>query len=150
MRVKENVNKPRIVESEVRVRYAETDAEGVVYYANYFIYMEVGRVNYLRALGLDRSVWHQSGLGLVIVEAYCRYHAPAHFDERLSVRTWTEDVRRSSFVLAYEIANAEDGRLLASGRTVQVLVNLKDMQPIRLPPEVREALCAAAAVQGEQ
>lgn len=144
------MNKPRVVESEIRVRYAETDAEGVVYYANYFVYMEVGRVNYLRALGLNRSIWHQSGLGLVIVEAYCRYHAPAHFDDRLIVRTWAEEVRHSSFALAYEIVRAEDRQLLASGRTVQVLVSLQDMRPIRLPPEVREALCAASGSAGEQ
>lgn len=148
--MRRTVNKPRVVESEIRVRYAETDAEGVVYYANYFVYMEVGRVNYLRALGLNRSIWHQSGLGLVIVEAYCRYHAPAHFDDRLIVRTWVEEVRHSSFALAYEIVCAEDRRLLASGRTVQVLVGLQDMQPIRLPPEVREALCAASGSAGEQ
>nr|MBC7245149.1 acyl-CoA thioesterase [Chloroflexota bacterium] len=144
------MTKPRIVESEVRVRYAETDAEGVVYYANYFIYMEVGRVNYLRALGLDRRIWQQSGLGLVIVEASCRYHAPAYFDDRLIIHTWVEEVRRSSFALAYEIANAEDGRLLANGRTVQVLVELRDLRPIRLPLEVREALCAALGRQDEQ
>ncbi|MBC7260453.1 MAG: acyl-CoA thioesterase [Chloroflexi bacterium] len=144
------MNKPRVVESEIRVRYAETDAEGVVYYANYFVYMEVGRVNYLRALGLNRSIWQQSGLGLVIVEAYCRYHAPAHFDDRLIVRTWVEEVRHSSFALAYEIVHAEDRRLLASGRTVQVLVSLQDMRPIRLPPEVQAALCSALESAGEQ
>ncbi|MBC7233719.1 MAG: acyl-CoA thioesterase [Chloroflexi bacterium] len=144
------MKKPRVVESEVRVRYAETDAEGVVYYANYFIYMEVGRVNYLRALGLNRSVWQQSGLGLVIVEAHCHYHAPAHFDERLIIRTWVEEIRRSSFALAYEILHAEDGRLLANGYTVQVLVDLQSMRPIRLPPEVRDALCAASGTGDEQ
>lgn len=142
--------RPHVVESEVRVRYAETDAEGVVYYANHFIYMEVGRVNYLRALGLDRRIWHQSGLGLVIVEASCRYYAPAHFDDRLIIRTWVEEVRRSSFALAYEIANAEDGRLLAKGRTVQVLVELHNLRPVRLPPEVHNALCDASGQQDDQ
>jgi acyl-CoA thioester hydrolase len=137
------VNQPRVIETEIRVRYAETDAEGVVYYANYFVYMEVGRVNYLRVLGLSRAFWDQAGWGIVIVEASCRYHAPAHFDERLRIRAWIEQVRRSSFVFAYEILNADTGQLLAVGRTVQVFVDLPTMRPIRLPPEVRDVLLAA-------
>ncbi len=139
------MHKPRVVESEVRVRYAETDAEGVVYYANHFVYMEVGRMNYFRALGVDRTFWQNAGWGIVIVEASCRYHAPARFDDRLIIRTWPEDVRRSSFTFAYEILNAEDRRLVATGRTVQVLVDLRSMRPIRLPPEVHSILCTAAA-----
>lgn len=134
-----------MVESEIRVRYAETDAEGVVYYANHFVYMEVGRMNYLRALGLNRRFWQDTGLGIVIVEASCHYHAPARFDDLLVVRAWVEDVRRSSFAFSYEILNRETGRLLADGRTVQVFVDLHTMRPTRLPPEVRSVLCAAAA-----
>ena len=135
---------PRVVESRLRVRYAETDAEGVVYYANHFVYMEVGRVNFFRALGLGRDYWDSSDFGIVIAEASCRYHAPARFDDLLVIRTWVEDVRRSSFAFAYEIVKDEDGCLLADGRTVQVLVNLGTMRPTRLPPEVYDALCAAA------
>ena len=139
---------PRIVESEVRVRYAETDAEGVVYYANHFVYMEVGRVNYLRALGLDRSHWDRSGWGLVIVDASCRYHTPARFDDRLTIRTWAEDVRRTSFALGYEILNADNGSLIATGRTVQVFVELASMRPTRVPPELHAALRSAALTSG--
>jgi acyl-CoA thioester hydrolase len=134
----------RIVESEIRVRYAETDAEGVVYYANHFVYMEVGRVNYLRALGLDPSHWDRQESGMVVVEASCSYHAPARFDDVLVIRTWVEDVRRSSFAFAYEIVHHEDACLVAKGRTVQVLVNLDTMRPIRLPPRIRDALTASA------
>jgi acyl-CoA thioester hydrolase len=142
------MSQSRCIESEVRVRYAETDAEGVVYYANHFVYMEVGRVNYLRALGLDRSLWTQSGGGLVIVEAFCRYLAPAHFDERLCIRTWTEQVRHSSFTLGYTIRNFDTGQTLAEGRTVQVLVDLSTMRPMRLSPEMRDALLAADSSSG--
>jgi len=131
---------PRVVETEIRVRYAETDAEGVVYYANHFIYMEVARVNYLRALGLNRALWDKAGWGIVIIEASCRYHAPAHFDDLLRVRAWVDEVRRSSFAFRYEIRNQDDGRLLAEGRTVQVFVDLRTMRPTRLPPDVRNVL----------
>ena len=140
-----DVSQARVVESEIRVRYAETDAEGVVYYANHFVYMEVGRVNYLRAFGFDPSHWNHSDWGIVVVEASCRYRSPARFDDLLVIRTWPEDVRRSSFAFAYEIVRGEDGRLIADGRTVQVAVNLDTMRPIRLPPEIRETLSAAAA-----
>jgi len=136
---------PRVVESEIRVRYAETDAEGVVYYANYFVYMEVGRVNYFRALGIDRRHFDRSDIGLVIVEASCRYRAPARFDDLLVIRTWVQDVRRASFTFIYEILNGEDEHLLATGRTVQVFADLRTMRSTRLPPEIRDALCHASA-----
>jgi acyl-CoA thioester hydrolase len=143
------MNAPRVVESEVRVRYAETDAEGVVYYANYFVYMEVGRVNHLRALGFDPAQHEHSGRGIVITEATCRYHGPARFDDRLIVRAWVENVRRSNFTFVYEIVHGDDRRLIAKGRTVQVFVDLHTMRPIRLPPEIRDVLCAAAAPSGQ-
>ena len=133
---------PRVVESEIRVRYAETDAEGVVYYANHFVYMEVARVNYLRALGLNRALWDKAGWGIVIIEASCRYHAPAHFDDLLRMRAWVDEVRGSSFAFRYELLNAETGQRLAEGRTVQVFVNLHTMRPTRLPPDVRDKLQA--------
>jgi acyl-CoA thioester hydrolase len=146
----EDVNAPRVVESEVRVRYAETDAEGVVYYANHFVYMEVGRVSYLRALGFDFGHLEHSGQGIVITEATCHYHAPARFDDQLIIRAWVENVRRSSFTFVYEIVHAEDKRLIAEGRTVQVFVDLHSMRPIRLPPEMRDILLAAAVPASDQ
>jgi acyl-CoA thioester hydrolase len=143
-----DVSEPRVVDSQIRVRYAETDAEGVVYYANHFVYMEVGRVNYLRALGFDPGHWNHSDWGIVVVEASCRYHSPARFDDLLIVRTWPEDVRRTSFAFVYEIVHAADGRSIAHARTVQVAVDLGSMRPIRLPPEVRDMLSAAATADG--
>ena len=134
-----------MVESEIRVRYAETDAEGVVYYSNYFIYMEVARVNYLRGIGFDINHWQRNGMGMVIAEALCRYHAPARFDDLLTIRAWIEDVRRSSFVFVYQMLRNADGRIIAEGRTVQVLVDLSTMRPTELPPDVSAALRAGAA-----
>lgn len=144
---KQNVSQPRVVESEVRVRYAETDAEGVVYYANHFVYMEVGRINFLRALGIDRTFWQRAGVGLVIVEASCRYRAPAYFDDVLLIRTSLEEVHRSSFSMRYEILNQQEKRMVAEGRTVQVFVDLKTMRTMRLPPEAYDLLSAAASPQ---
>jgi len=109
------MNAPRVVESEVRVRYAETDAEGVVYYANYFVYMEVGRANYFRALGFDPTQHEHSGRGIVITEATCRYHAPARFDDRLIVRAWVENVR-------YEMTDDQHRELAEVLRSVEGMV----------------------------
>ena len=121
-------------------RYAEPDADGGVYYANHFVDLEVGRVNYLRALGFDPNQWNDSDWGIVVSEASCRYRSPARFDDLLVVRTWVEEVRRCSFTFAYEIVHGDEGRLIAEGRTVQVTVDLESMRPIRLPPSIRELL----------
>lgn len=137
------MGEPPVVESQVRVRYAETDAEGVVYYANHFVYMEVGRVNYFRALGYDPASLDRSGRGIVIIEATCRYHSPARFDDPLLIRAWVDEVKRSSFQFAYEIWHETDHRLIAEGRTVQVIVDLHTMRPIRIPQEMRDAMSAA-------
>ena len=131
---------PKVIESRLRVRYAETDAEGVVYYANHFVYMEVGRVNFLRALGFDPSQWNESNWGIVVAEASCRYRSPARFDDLLAVRTWVEDVRRTSFAFGYQIMRPADSQLIAEGRTVQVVVDLASMRPIALPKEIQSLL----------
>jgi len=130
-----------IGETELRVRFAETDAQGVVYYAHYFVWFEVARVNFLRTLGFDYSQAEKEGIGFVIAEAYCRYLAPAHFDELIKIKTWVEDIGRSSFTLSYEVMNAQTGQTLALGKTVQVFLDMKGTRrPIPIPESVRKAL----------
>jgi acyl-CoA thioester hydrolase len=127
------------VETEVRVRYAETDAQGVVYYANYFVWFEVGRMAFLRALGFDYATMEREGLGFVIAEASCRYHAAAHFDEVLTVKTCLGEIKNRSFTLGYEATNQQTGQLLASGRTVQVFID-GERKPTTIPLQLRERL----------
>lgn len=129
----------RVVDTEVRVRYAETDAQGVVYYANYFVWFEVARMSYLRAIGYDYATLERDGLGFVIAEATCRYHAPAHFDEVLVIRTSSAEIRKKSFVFEYEVHNQETGQLLATGRTVQVFIDGKG-RPREIPSKLRAIL----------
>ncbi len=129
----------RVVETEVRVRYAETDAQGVVYYANYFVWFEVARMSYLRAIGYDYATLERDGLGFVIAEATCRYQAPAHFDEVLVVRTSPAEIRSKSFVFEYEVYNRESGQLLATGSTVQVFIDERG-KPREIPPKLRAIL----------
>jgi acyl-CoA thioester hydrolase len=129
----------RVIETEVRVRYAETDAQGMVYYANYFVWFEVARMSYLRTIGYDYASLERDGLGFVIAEATCRYHAPAHFDEELLVRTSVGEVRNRSFVFEYEVLNKESGQLLATGSTVQVFID-EEGRPREIPPKLRAIL----------
>ncbi len=131
---------PYVSESTLRVRYAETDAQGIVYYANYFVWFEVGRVNYLREVGFDDRQREREGITFVIVEATCKYHAPARFDDPIRVRTWVSEVKTRSFRFAYEVHNQDTGVLLAEGETAQVVVDGITFKPKAITAEFRQRL----------
>ncbi|HSJ57133.1 MAG TPA: thioesterase family protein [Anaerolineae bacterium] len=122
----------RVVETSLRVRYAETDAMGVVYHANYLVWFEVGRGEYLRALDQTYDAWEREGYLLPVVEAYARYQAPARYGDSVVVRTWVERVRSRSLTLAYEVIDAGTRQLLASGWTRHLCTG-HDGQVRRLP-----------------
>jgi len=119
-------------ETRLRVRYAETDQMGVVYYANYVVWMEVGRVALCKSRGLDYRDLERDGILMAVVEVNCRYHAPARFDDEVVVRTWIEEANPRVIKFAYEMQAADDGRKLASGFTRHVLVD-REFQRVRLP-----------------
>ena len=120
-------------ETRLRVRYAETDQMGVVYYANYLIWMEVGRADYCRMAGMRyRDMEKDDGILLAVVEAHCRYLYPARYDEEIVVKTRISGANRRSVEFQYEIQNAQTGRALAGGSTKHVFVGA-DMRPIKLP-----------------
>jgi acyl-CoA thioester hydrolase len=106
-----------ISETTVRVRYAETDAMGLVYYAHYLVYFEVGRVEFLRQNGLAMAEVDRR-LRMPVVDAVVRYVRPARLDDLLRVRTWIGERKRASFSFRYEIRQAaEGGALVAAGET---------------------------------
>jgi acyl-CoA thioester hydrolase len=122
-----------VTESRLRVRYAETDQMGVVYYANYFVWMEVGRVGYCKACGFNyRDMERDDGVFLAVAEADCRYKSPAKFDDEVIVKTWIEDANTRIVIFNYEMRIAEEDRLLATGMTRHVFVN-HQMQRARMP-----------------
>jgi acyl-CoA thioester hydrolase len=124
---------PTTSETHLRVRYAETDRMGVVYYSNYLVWMEVGRVDLCRAMGFNyRDMENEDGIALAVAEAQCRYRSPAHFDDEVIVKTWVEDANPRIVVFGYEMRLAEDNRVLATGQTRHVCVNAA-MQRTRLP-----------------
>lgn len=116
--------KARVGEVRVRVRYAETDQMGVVYHANYFIWFEVGRVELLRQLGFSyRDMEQNDGCFIAVVDARCRYKAPARYDEEIIVRTHLKNVRESLVHFGYEVVRANDGTLLAEGETTHIVTD---------------------------
>ena len=121
-----------VAETRLRARYAETDQMGVVYYANYLVWMEVGRVELCKKLGFDYRDMERDGILMAVAEANCRYHSAARFDDEVVVRTWVEDANVRVIKFAYEMRAAGDDRKLASGFTRHLLVD-RQFQRIRLP-----------------
>jgi acyl-CoA thioester hydrolase len=125
-----------------RVRFGETDMQGVVYYANYLLYAEVGRTAYLRELGLDFTGLLERGIDFTIGEASVRYRAALRFDEEYDVRVRVGDVRRVSWTFEYAVDRA-DGVRCADMQTVQVMLDRGTFRARRLPEELRATLAAA-------
>lgn len=125
---------------QIRVRYAETDGMGVVYYGNYLTWFEVGRTDLLRQLGRSyREIEETERIHLPVVEAHCRYHKPARYDDLVDIVTSASRPSRARVQFDYELSRAQDGVLLASGSTLHVAVG-RDGRPCRLPPDLQELL----------
>jgi len=113
---------------------------GVVYHANYLVWMEVGRVEYWRALGLRyRDMEREDGVLLAVAEAQCRYLAPAHYDEEVVIRTRVAEAKPRMIRFEYELVNAADGKTLATGFTKHVFCG-PDRRPRRLPDKYHAVL----------
>ena len=127
--------------SRVRVRYAETDQMGVVYHANYLVWMEIGRVELVRSRGFNyKDLERTEKLALAVVEAQCRYLHPARYDQEILILTEVRAATTRSIAFGYELRlDAADGRLLATGQTRHVWVN-QEMRPCRLPPRYSDLL----------
>lgn len=130
-------------QTRVRVRYAETDQMGVVYYANYLVWMEVARVEFCKALGFRyRDMELEDGVLLAVIEAHCRYLHPARFDEEVIVETRIADANSRVVEFAYEMRLADTGRKLATGSTRHIFCN-REMKRLRLPEKYRAAFGVA-------
>src|SRR5208283_5616821 len=132
-------------ETRVRVRYAETDQMGVVYYANYLVWFEVGRSELMRQRGLDyKRMEIETGCLMAVVEATARYKAPARYDEELIVETTVTGVHGPVVRFSYRVLRAADGILLCEGETVHVVVG-RDMKRRAMPKKYAALLSAAAS-----
>lgn len=129
---REEIVSQRIAESRVKVRYAETDQMGVAYYANYFVWFEVGRSQYCNDCGFSyRDMERETGLFLIVAEASCRYKNPARYEDELTIRTKVTESTRRTLRFSYEIERV-DGAAAATGETLHVLIN-KDGRPSSFP-----------------
>ena len=124
-----------IHETSWRVLYADTDKAGVVYYGNYLRFFEKGRTEYFRALGKSYADFEKMGILLTVVKVHARYHAPARYDDLITIRSWITLVRRTRIEFAYEILN-EAGRKLCEGGTMLGCINAETMRPTALPDEM--------------
>jgi len=131
-------------ETTIRVRYAETDQMGVVYYANFFVWFEIGRTELCRQLGFAyKQMEEEDDCYIVVTEAGCRFIRPARYDDVLRIRTRTAQVRSRTLRFAYEVSSAATGELVATGETAHVICDRKG-RPRVLPSKYRKAFLPAS------
>jgi acyl-CoA thioester hydrolase len=124
---------------EFRVRYGETDRMGVVYHAEYLVWCEMGRTEFIRSRGMSYAEMEQRGIPLAVAEATVRYHAPARYDDRVRVTTTLVKLGSRGLTFDYRISHADSGQRFASASTT--LVALDDEGRARsMPPEIRALL----------
>lgn len=127
-------------ESQIRVRYEETDSMGVVYYANYLVWFEVARTEYFRALGISYRKLEEDGHYLMVAAVSCKYKSPARYDDIVRAQTWVSELKNSSLTFEYKLLVGET--LIATGDSVHVFTN-KSGRPVRMPEKIREVCCKA-------
>ena len=129
-------------ETTVRVRYAETDQMGVVYHANYLVWFEVGRVELMRALGVEyKKMEIEDDCHIVVADAHCRYQQSARYDDVVRIRTRIAESRNRIVRFAYEVFRDADGELLANGDTTHIICG-SNGRPKLLPQKYRILLAA--------
>ena len=125
--------------TQLRVRYAETDKMAVVYHANYAQYFEVARTEMFRELGLTYATMEANGIMLPLVDLYCRYHRPAHYDELLTIEVTVEEMPAVKIKFNYKIYN-EQNELLTDGYTTLVFIDMKTNRPTRMPENIKQGV----------
>ncbi|HEX7958814.1 MAG TPA: thioesterase family protein [Terriglobales bacterium] len=137
-------------EARLRVRYAETDKMGVVYHANYIVWFEVGRVEFLRQLGFEyRLMEQEDDCHIAVAEVRCRFKAPARYDDEILVRTRVKHVRGPLIQFEYEIFQERTKTLLAEGESTHIVVNSK-FERTTLPLKYAEAFERALIQENER
>ena len=127
--------------STLRVRYAETDKMGVVYYANYLVWFEVARADLLRSLGWTYREMEIAGISLPVIEAHCQYLRPARYDDEIDVKTEGRMLSPVRMEFEYHVIRKTDQTIAAQGKTVHAAVDAAG-KPCRLPERVREVFAS--------
>lgn len=127
----------------LRVRYQETDQMGVAYYANYLVWFEVARTEFLRAKGISYTDLEKEGFYLVVAESSCTYKSAVKYDDLINITTWISGMKNSSLTFSYRITY--DNKEVCTGKTSHVFVNA-GFKPVRIPPKIRN-ICEATDEQ---
>jgi len=130
--------------TDVRVRFADTDAQGIAHNASYLVWFEVARVEYLREHAGGYQALRALGIEALVLESFCRYRVPARFDDLLHVHARCVDLRGARFRYEYAIVH-DDGTLMADGWTSHACVDAKTLRPTRIPQSLAEAIARAEA-----
>ncbi len=131
--------------TDLRVRYAETDQMGVVYHANYLVWCEIGRTDFIRALGKSYADMERDGVSLAVSDAALRFVGSARYDDPIVVHTRLDDVRSRGLRFAYRITHGDSGRTLVTATTALVALDANG-RPARLPPAILDMLQRALPV----
>ncbi len=126
-------------DTEIRVRYGETDQAGVVYYANYLLYFEVARTAFMRAFGIPYTEVEDRGFFLTVADASCKYLGTAKYDDQLVIRTSVTRVTHTRAVFHYEVLQSGTGDVIATGDTTLACID-RSRKLCRLPEDVRHLL----------
>ncbi len=124
---------------QIRVRYADTDQMGYVYYGNYAVFYEIGRVESLRSLGVSYKALESSGVMMPVLECHSHFLKPARYDENITIRTIIRELPKVKIYFDYEIYG-ENMDLLHKGHTVLVFVRMENSRPCRVPNEILSVL----------
>jgi acyl-CoA thioester hydrolase len=133
----QQARRPATSDIELRVRYAETDQMGVVYHANYFVWCEMGRTDYIRRLGVSYADMERGGVSLAVSELSARFHAAARYDDVIRVQTTLTEIRSRMIAFDYLISNANTNQRLVSAHSRLISID-RAGKPVSLPPEVRD------------
>jgi acyl-CoA thioester hydrolase len=128
--------------TDVRVRFADTDAQGIAHNASYLVWFEVGRVEYLRAYAGGYQALRDLGIEALVLESFCRYVVPARFDDLLRVHARVVALRGARFRYEYAIVR-DDGALMAEGWTAHACVDATTFKPTRVPDWLADAIASA-------
>jgi acyl-CoA thioester hydrolase len=134
---------------ELRVRYGDTDQMGFAYYANYLRWFEIGRAEMLRALGRSYREVEADGVSLPVLEAYCRYRAPARYDDAITIETGVVSLGRARVRFGYRVLRASDEEPIATGHTDHCFMS-REGRPVRPPSVLQDLLTRAPRAEPEQ
>ncbi len=126
-------------EINVRVRYQETDQMGIVYYSNYFVYFEMGRIEFLRSFGISYAELEKENIFLAVADAHCKYRSPAVFDDLLVIKTCISMMKLARIEFSYEIRRVNEEALIAEGSTLLACLGA-NKKPMAIPKKIRDAL----------